>query len=95
MTEDLREQMGQSAINAALSVNYVGAGTVEFIFDADTGEYFFMEMNTRLQVEHPVTEEIVRISNLSGSTDLVQLQFHVAAGLPLPFEQCNVKSSGH
>jgi biotin carboxylase len=63
--------MGQSAVEAAKAVGYVGAGTVEFIVDADTGDYFFMEMNTRLQVEHPVTEMI-------SQTDLVQLQLHVS-----------------
>jgi acetyl/propionyl-CoA carboxylase alpha subunit len=54
MTAELRAQMGKSATDAAKAVGYVGAGTVEFIFDATTDEYFFMEMNTRLQVEHPV-----------------------------------------
>jgi acetyl/propionyl-CoA carboxylase alpha subunit len=62
--------MGQSAVEAARAVGYVGAGTVEFIVDADTNDYFFMEMNTRLQVEHPVTEMVTQ-------TDLVQLQLHV------------------
>eukprot|EP00474_Spongospora_subterranea_P003069 CRZ03527.1 hypothetical protein [Spongospora subterranea] len=95
MTTELRNTMGKSAVDAAISVNYVGAGTVEFIFDADTGEYFFMEMNTRLQVEHPVTEMIVRVASLSGETDLVQLQLHVAAGHRLPFSQSDITSSGH
>jgi acetyl/propionyl-CoA carboxylase alpha subunit len=80
--------MGKSAVEAAKAVGYVGAGTVEFIVDADTGEYFFMEMNTRLQVEHPVTEMVTQ-------HDLVQLQLHVAAGHKMPFTQDEVKSHGH
>ncbi|CEO95245.1 unnamed protein product (mitochondrion) [Plasmodiophora brassicae] len=95
MTDELRRQMGASAVQAALSVGYVGAGTVEFIFDSDTNEYYFMEMNTRLQVEHPVTEMIVRIPKIQGSCDLVQLQLHVAAGHPLPFKQEDVVHEGH
>jgi 3-methylcrotonyl-CoA carboxylase alpha subunit len=88
MTPELRAKMGQSAVDAAKAVGYVGAGTVEFIFDAETEEYFFMEMNTRLQVEHPVTEMVVR-------KDLVQWQLHVAAGHQLPVEQEQITSSGH
>lgn len=88
MTEKLRSEMGKSAVDAAKAVGYVGAGTVEFIVDADTDEYFFMEMNTRLQVEHPVTEMIMQM-------DLVQLQLHVAAGHKLMFTQDDIKSFGH
>lgn len=89
MSEELREQMGESAKNAARAVGYVGAGTVEFIFDADTGEYFFMEMNTRLQVEHCVSEMIVQ-------RDLVQWQLHVAAGYRLPVvDQSLIQAKGH
>lgn len=88
MTEELRARMGASAVAAARAVGYVGAGTVEFIVDADTEQYYFMEMNTRLQVEHPVTECIVGM-------DLVQLQLHVAAGHVLPFAQDAVRCTGH
>ncbi len=88
MSAELRQKMGQSAVDAALAVGYVGAGTVEFIFDAATGEYFFMEMNTRLQVEHPVTEMVMR-------RDLVQWQLHVAAGHKLPANQKEVTASAY
>lgn len=89
MTEELRAQMGKSATDAAQAVGYVGAGTVEFIFDADTDEYFFMEMNTRLQVEHCVSEMIVQ-------RDLVQWQLHVAAGYRLPVaSQADIQAKGH
>jgi 3-methylcrotonyl-CoA carboxylase alpha subunit len=89
MSEELRAQMGKSATDAAKAVGYVGAGTVEFIFDADTNEYFFMEMNTRLQVEHCVSEMIVH-------RDLVQWQLHVAAGHRLPVQsQADIKATGH
>ena len=80
--------MGQSAVQAALAVNYVGAGTVEFLVDPRTMEYWFMEMNTRLQVEHPVTEMIV-------GRDLVQWQLHVAAGGELPCNQEELTLNGH
>lgn len=88
MLASLRETMGQAAVNAARAVKYEGAGTVEFIFDAATDEYFFMEMNTRLQVEHPVTEMVMR-------RDLVQLQLHVASGHPLPCTQKELAAHGH
>ncbi len=89
MSDELRAQMGTSAVNAAKAVGYVGAGTVEFIVDADTNEYFFMEMNTRLQVEHCVSEMVVQ-------KDLVQWQLHVAAGYPLPVrDQSAVTAHGH
>lgn len=82
-----RSAMGAAAVAAAKAVNYVGAGTVEFIVAQD-GEFFFMEMNTRLQVEHPVTEETLGL-------DLVEWQLRIAAGQPLPLAQEQVKARGH
>ncbi len=94
MTEALRAQMGAAAVAAAKAVNYVGAGTVEFIVEQtaydqpESMKFFFMEMNTRLQVEHPVTEAITGL-------DLVEWQLRVASGEPLPLAQNQIRIQGH
>jgi len=87
VSPELRERMGQAGIQAVRAINYENAGTVEFLLDS-SGEFFFLEVNTRLQVEHPVTEEITGL-------DLVREQIRVAQGLPLSFTQESLEINGH
>jgi acetyl-CoA carboxylase, biotin carboxylase subunit len=87
LTSDKRKLMGEAAINVAKSCGYYNAGTVEFILD-DKLDFYFLEMNTRLQVEHPVTEQITGL-------DLVKLQILIAQGEPIPFRQEDLKINGH
>ena len=87
LDETLRQRMGEAAIAAARAVNYVNAGTIEFLV-SETGNFYFLEMNTRLQVEHPITEWVTGL-------DLVKMQIQVAAGSPLPFQQADLSQRGH
>jgi acetyl-CoA carboxylase biotin carboxylase subunit len=87
LDDDLRSRMGEAAITAARAVGYVNAGTVEFLLDRD-GKFYFMEMNTRLQVEHPITEEVTAL-------DLVKEQIAVASGAPLSFADRDMTPRGH
>ena len=90
---ELRERLGRAAVDAAVSVGYRGAGTVEFLVsDENPDEFSFMEMNTRLQVEHPVSEEVVRVRG--QRLDFVELQLRIAAGEPLGFTQADVSLDG-
>lgn len=86
VNEKLRKKMGELAVKAAKSVNYVNAGTIEFLLDKD-GNFYFMEMNTRIQVEHPVTEMVVGL-------DLIKEQLNIASGKKLSLKQENVKING-
>ncbi|QHO52535.1 hypothetical protein HN51_021456 [Arachis hypogaea] len=88
VSTDFRAHLGEAAVSAAKAVNYYNAGTVEFIVDTVSGQFYFMEMNTRLQVEHPVTEMIV-------GQDLVEWQIHVASGEVLPLSQSQIPILGH
>jgi 3-methylcrotonyl-CoA carboxylase alpha subunit len=88
LDHELRQRMGEAAITAAQAVAYHNAGTIEFIVDPQTREFYFLEMNTRLQVEHPITEMIT-------GHDLVKLQIKVALGEPLPFMQDQLSARGH
>jgi 3-methylcrotonyl-CoA carboxylase alpha subunit len=88
MSEELRKRMGEASVNAAKALSYDNAGTVEFIYDDKSGEFYFLEVNTRLQVEHPVTEEVTGL-------DLVQMQIESAQGLPLQVAQDEIKGNGY
>jgi acetyl-CoA carboxylase biotin carboxylase subunit len=87
ITEELRNRMGEVAVKAAKSINYKNAGTIEFLLDK-YGKYYFMEMNTRIQVEHPITEMVTGV-------DLIKAQIKIAAGQKLPYEQEDIKIQGH
>ena len=88
LTPEIRARICSAAATLARSIGYRNAGTIEFIYDNDTEEFFFLEMNTRIQVEHPVTEMITGV-------DLVAQQLLIAGGQPLPFQQSDVQSNGH
>lgn len=87
LTPELREEMGACAVAAAKAVNYSSAGTIEYLLDTD-GSFYFMEMNTRVQVEHPVTEMVTGV-------DIIKEQINSAAGIPLRYQQSDIKITGH
>lgn len=88
LTDEKRKEMGKAAIHMTKAVNYENAGTIEFIYDLNENKFYFMEMNTRIQVEHPVTEMVTGV-------DLVKLQLKVAMGEPLPYKQDDITINGH
>ena len=88
LSKEIREDMGNAAVRAAKHINYVNAGTIEFIYDLDEKKFYFMEMNTRIQVEHPVTEMVTGV-------DLVKMQLKVAMREEIPFTQEDIKFKGH
>ncbi len=88
VSPQLREEICQAAVDIAKNINYESLGTVEFVLDQDSGKFYFLEMNTRIQVEHPITEQI-------SGVDLVKEQINVAAGRPLSFSQKEVRLQGH
>ncbi|WP_092985034.1 acetyl-CoA carboxylase biotin carboxylase subunit [Lacicoccus qingdaonensis] len=88
LTDAKREEMGETAVTAAKSIDYIGAGTIEFIYDLNDDNFYFMEMNTRIQVEHPVTELITGI-------DLVKMQIRIAMREEIPFKQEEITFQGH
>ncbi len=87
LDENVRKQMGEAAVKAAVAVDYTGAGTVEFIYEYKTKSFYFMEMNTRIQVEHPVTEMVTGV-------DLIKEQILVASGEKLSLQQEEVQFNG-
>lgn len=101
MNEETRAKLGEMAVNAAKAVNYVGPGTVEFIYDCSTESFYFMEMNTRLQVEHPITEMITGQDLVEWQIKVIRLEpkvklnFKIAEGLPLPLKQEELTIDGH
>lgn len=88
LSEKMRQEMGEAAVRAAKAVDYYNAGTIEFIYDLDEDKFYFMEMNTRIQVEHPVTEMVTGV-------DLVKLQIKIAMGEKLPYTQKDIHIHGH
>lgn len=88
LPEDVRQRLCESAVALAAAVGYTGAGTVEYLYDEESGEFFFIEMNTRIQVEHPITEEITGV-------DLIRAMLLIAGGEPLPYRQEDIAVRGH